>query len=219
MSNNKDFVFNKENWEIHLKNILSFKFDARKAHLEFAPYRNIDLIPDDNFIQSAVGIHIYFEAEPKIILIERPLRMRKHAGQIAFPGGKKDPEDKTLIETALRESKEEIGLYANENHFIGKLSKVYIPVTNFMVHAYVFAHKIKPELTPNPDEVNEVLDLDLSLLTNDSTKSQTDIVLANGLKIKNSPCFKIKDKIIWGATGVILNELKWRIMEFHQRAV
>lgn len=219
MSNNKDFLFNKENWEKHLKEILSFDFDARKAHLEFAPYRKIDFIPENNFIESAVGIHLYFESEPIIILIERPLIMRKHGGQIAFPGGKKDPEDKTLMETALRESQEEIGLCANENYLIGTLAKVFIPVTNFMVYSFVFTHKTKPELTPNPDEVNEILELKLSLLTNDSTKSQTDIILANGSKIINSPCFKIGDKIIWGATGVMLNELRWRIMEFHQQVV
>ena len=219
MSIHKDFTFQPENWKEHLTKILSFEYNPRNAHIELAPYRNVDFIPENNYIESAVGVHLFFESEPQIILIERPLKMRKHAGQIAFPGGKKDAEDKSLLDTALRESKEELGILPQKMICIGSLSQVYIPVSNFMVHSFVFVHFNKPNLFPNKDEVNEVLKLKLSHLIDNSTKSRRDIVLGNGSQIKNSPCFKLGDKIIWGATGIILNELKWRIIEFHQQAV
>jgi len=219
MSSHNQFIFQEDNWQEVLAKILTFEFNSRDAHLELAPYRNVDFIPQNNFIESAIGVHLFYQAEPQIILIERPQKMRKHAGQIAFPGGKKDSEDKSLQETALRESYEELGILEHEIQCIGNLAKVYIPVTNFMVHSFVFAHNNKPVIVPNPDEVNVVLTLKLSELMDKSMKSQTDILLGNGTKLKDSPCFKLGSKVIWGATGVILNDLKWRIKEFHPLVV
>ncbi|MFM7668657.1 MAG: NUDIX hydrolase [Bacteroidota bacterium] len=208
-------LFHPESWKNSLSFILNQPFDATEAHLEMAPYRKIGFEPSQNPVNSAVGIHFFFNQEPRLILIERPQTMRKHAGQIAFPGGKKDEEDKDLIETALRESYEEIGINPGNLNPIGSLSVVYIPVSNYLVHSFVFTHNEKPDLLINPDEVSQIVEVKLSELLKSESKSVSDIELQNGIKIKNAPCFSIQNKIIWGATSILLNELKHRIIQFH----
>jgi 8-oxo-dGTP pyrophosphatase MutT (NUDIX family) len=212
-------LFHPESWKNSLSFILNQPFDATETHLEMAPYRKIGFDQSLNPIQSAVGIHFFFNEEPRLILIERPQTMRKHAGQIAFPGGKKDEEDKDLIETALRESYEEIGINPRNLNPIGSLSVVYIPVSNYLVHSFVFTHNEKPDLLVNPDEVSQIVEVKLSELLKSQSKSVSDIELQNVVKIKNAPCFLIQDKVIWGATSILLNELKHRIIQFHPPVV
>lgn len=212
-------LFHPESWKKSLSFILNQPFDSNDAHLEMAPYRKIGFDQSLNPILSAVGIHFFFNKEPTLILIKRPQTMRKHAGQIAFPGGKKDEGDKDLIETALRESYEEIGSNPGNLNPIGSLSTVYIPVSNYLVHSFVFTHSEKPDLLVNPDEVSKILEVKLSELLISESKSVSDIELQNGIKIKNAPCFLIQNEIIWGATSILLNELKHRIIQFHPPVV
>lgn len=212
-------IFHPKFWKENLQFILNQPFDATEAHLEMAPYRKTGFDSSLNPLNSAVGIHFFFKHEPTLILIERPLTMRKHAGQIAFPGGKQDEEDKDLVETALRESHEEIGINREKSYSIGKLSTVYIPVSNFLVHPFVFVHENRPKLIPNIQEVNQVLEVKISEILNSGSINKADIQLENGIKLKNTPCFLIQNKIVWGATSIILNELKHRIIQFHQPIV
>lgn len=212
-------LFHPESWKESLSVIINKPFDSREAHLEMAPYRKINFDSSIDPIHSAVGVHFFFDKEPNLILIERPLTMRKHAGQIAFPGGKKDEGDRDLVETALRESHEEIGISPINLEPIGSLSKVYIPVSNYLIHSFAFAHIKRPDLTLNLGEVNQVLYVKISELLKSDSKSVADIQLQNGTKIKNAPCFNIQGKMIWGATSLLLNELKHRIIQFHQPIV
>lgn len=212
-------IFHPQVWKQNLEFILNQPFNSVDSLREMVPYRKIEHDSSLTPINSAVGIHFFFTEEPTLLLIERPKTMRKHAGQIAFPGGKQDEGDKDLAETALRESNEEIGINPVNLKPIGSLSPVYIPVTNFLVHSFVFIHEEKPELQINPDEVNEVLEVTLSEIFSVKSKSFADIELENGLILKNTPCFTIQNKIIWGATSILLNELKHRIIQFHQPTV
>lgn len=212
-------IFHPEFWKDSLQRILNQPFDATEAHLEMAPYRKIGFDESQHPVNSAIGIHFFFDVEPTLILIERPLTMRKHAGQIAFPGGKQDEGDRDLIETALRESHEEIGITLEKSDLIGKLSTVYIPVSNFLVHPFVFVHEYKPKLIPNIHEVDQVLEVKISEILNSNSINKADIQLENGIKLKATPCFIIQNKIVWGATSIILNDLKHRIIRFHQPIV
>lgn len=208
-------LFHPKLWKESLQFVLNQPFDSTEAHLEMAPYRKSGFNTSINPIKSAVGIHFFFNHEPTLILIERPITMRKHAGQIAFPGGKQDEGDRELVETALRESYEEIGITQENQNPIGELSTVYIPVSNFLVHPFVFVHEHKPKLIPNKDEVNQVLEVKISEILDSGSVKKTDIQLENGLKLKDTPCFSVQNKIIWGATSIILNDLKQRIIRFH----
>ena len=212
-------IFHPQVWKENLEFTLNQPFNSVDSQLEMAPYRKIEHDSSLTPINSAVGIHFFFDGEPTLILIERPQTMRKHAGQIAFPGGKKDDGDRDLIETALRESHEEIGINPENLNAIGSLSPVYIPVSNYLVQAFAFTHNEKPKMLLNPDEVNLILQVKISEILSRYSISNTDIQLQNGIKIKSAPCFHIQNKIIWGATAILLNELKHRIIQFHQTTV
>ena len=85
-------------------------------------------------IQSSVLILLFPENKSvKIILILRQQYEGVHSGQVSFPGGRKEKDDKTLIETALRESEEEVGIDADKVMVIGNLTEIYIPPSNFLV--------------------------------------------------------------------------------------
>jgi 8-oxo-dGTP pyrophosphatase MutT (NUDIX family) len=212
--------FSEKQWKNTLLEIFKTPFDAQEAHQEMAPYRK--KIEDQNIknaIRCAVGIHIFFEEEPKLILIERPLTMRKHAGQIAFPGGKMDQSDANLLETANRESEEELGINRNEAKNIGELNPIFIPVTNYLVSPFVFIHEEKPVLNVNDLEVNDFLFISFSQLIHPTSRTKRRIHLEEGKWLSDVPCFEMENKIIWGATSLILNELKERIMPFLQPTV
>lgn len=158
--------------------------------------------------QSAVAIVLFeSDGDPHSILIERAIYRGVHSGQIAFPGGKKDTHDATLLDTALRETEEEIGLSGYELELMGGLTPVYIPVSNFIVQPYVFLHHGIPNLVPDTREVVDAFSFSLQGLTGDclgSTSIQIDPVNT----LENVPFFDIHQKIVWGATALIMNEIR-----------
>ncbi len=141
-----------------------------------------------------------------IPLMERVPYKGVHSAQVSFPGGKYETEDGDLKNTALRECFEEIGL-RDEVEVIGKLTRLYIPVSNFLVEPYVGFCKIKdPKIIPHEREVKNILKLQMQKLMDDATIEQ-GIVEADGFKIK-APYFLVEGNKVWGATAMILNELK-----------
>ena len=142
------------------------------------------------------------------ILIQRPQYDGTHGGQVSFPGGKVDKVDDNLEATARRESFEEINLPFSAGELIGELSAVYIPVSNFMVQPFVFYIEELPELIPDEREVEDILHFDIELLRDDSILKKTDMTISKGFVQKNVPYFSIENKIVWGATSMILAEMK-----------
>ena len=184
------------------------------AHITFYPLRFIKHNAEDylNFRKSAVAVHIYPSNESSddfsILLIERSEYEGTHSKQIAFPGGKVDPEDKSFEYTARRESFEEVEIPFDAGTLIGKLTEVNIPVSKFNVMPYVFFHETLPPLKKNEREVNEILFISISELVDEINRKTASIKVSNELTMPNVPCFIIQEKIIWGATALILNELK-----------
>lgn len=185
-----------------------------EAHIAFYPLRFINNNAKDylNYRKSAVAIHIYSREESSddfsILLIERSEYEGTHSKQIAFPGGKVDPEDKSFEHTARRESFEEVEIPFDSGTFIGKLTEVNIPVSKFNVMPFVFFHETLPPLKKNEREVNEILSISITELGDESNRKTTSIKVNDELTMPNVPCFVIQEKIIWGATALILNELK-----------
>lgn len=141
--------------------------------------------------------------------IKFPLTVRNeyegiHSAQISFPGGKKELFE-NLEQTAKRETFEEIGVEESKIHLTKKMSNLYIPVSNFYVHPFVGKLEQTPIYKIDKKEVKELLICSLDELL--STKIEK-----HPIKIKNNtiftPCFKIQNQIIWGATAMILNEFK-----------
>ncbi|HSH50364.1 MAG TPA: CoA pyrophosphatase, partial [Bacteroidales bacterium] len=100
------------------------------------------------------------------VCIKRTEYNGAHSGQISFPGGKFEPGDQTLEQTALRESKEEIGIDPEKVSVLGKLTPLYIPVSNFYVLPFVGFYASAPKFNREPDEVEKIIEIPLSDLLN-----------------------------------------------------
>ncbi|MGZ3931919.1 MAG: NUDIX hydrolase [Bacteroidia bacterium] len=158
--------------------------------------------------QSAVLILICQHPQGYFIpLTERHVYKGAHSGQISLPGGKFEPADETLANTALRECAEEIGL-RHGIELLGELTAVHIPVSGFMVQPFVgFLSAPKPEYLINEKEVSQLIELNLSDLIKPELVKQTTVEPVPGYKLK-TPYFDVQGKVLWGATAMILNEFK-----------
>lgn len=140
------------------------------------------------------------------IMIQRSVYDGVHSGQIAFPGGRRDPTDQSLTETALREAIEEVGVQRDAIKVIGSLSRLYIPPSNFDVLPVIAVLSKRPALTIQPDEVTEAFFVPLRQLANPES-CQLKTIHARNYNIANVPAYCIDNRIIWGATAMIISEL------------
>ncbi len=144
--------------------------------------------------------------ETIFLLTKRASYNGTHSAQISFPGGKFDNSDTSLQETALRELEEEVDVPRNEVIVIRELSETYIPPSNFLVSPFIGYVHTKPKFTPN-EEVEEIIDVKLSDLLDDKNLT-SEIMETSYMKEIDVPCFKLNNHIVWGATAMILSEIK-----------
>lgn len=199
----------------YLEQRLQQELPGKLAHQEAAPYRNIDYDSLDlkTVRKSGVLILLYEkQAEPHIVLIERPIYKGTHSGQIALPGGKVEESDKDIVHTALREANEEVGVLMDDVEVVGQLSDVYIPVSNFLVSPVIGFVNYAPNFIAQEREVADIIELQLQKLINTQYLATDNIKLSNGLKLQ-VPVFQFNQKTIWGATALMLNELRWVLRE------
>lgn len=141
-----------------------------------------------------------------IVFMKRTEYPGVHSGQISFPGGGREPHDTDIVETALRETEEEIGINREDIILIGKLTELFIPPSNFLVTPIVGYTAMRPEFKPDSGEVDRIIEIPVDLLLKENTKQTREITVFPDMKLK-VPCFYIDGDVIWGATAMILNEL------------
>ena len=161
-------------------------------------------------MQAAVLVPLFLPAhstETHVVLTRRRSDLRRHAGEIAFPGGRRDPEDIDLTETALREAEEEIGLPRTAVGVLGELPAISTFVTNYLIHPIVGA--IPPGLRweLSPREVDAVLELPLDAL-GESRKRTT--MERRGFSFETD-VYELDGHFVWGATARILDNLIQRL--------
>ena len=144
--------------------------------------------------------------------ILRPQYDGVHSGQVAFPGGKKEAEDTSPIETAIREAHEEVNIYPNSIKVLGTLSDLYIPPSNYLVTPVVACTTIRPDFIPQESEVEEIIESNISFLFDPNLKKRKTLNIRNS-KIE-APYYQVNGKIVWGATAMILSELEELISSF-----
>ncbi len=203
-----------------IKEELNKGVPGEASHVKMSPIDRITLKKrlelDEKIKESAVAVILHFNTTNKVecLLIQRSTYDGKHSGQIAFPGGKKDNTDINLEHTARREAFEEIGLQLSDQHYLGELTSVYIPVSNFLVQPVLYFHDSLPQLTLNEREVADIHSIKLDDLLNEESSSTMSVEFSNGIIHSNIPCFKINNQEIWGATALILNELRDLVLRF-----
>ena len=144
-----------------------------------------------------------------VVLTRRTEQLRGHSGQVSFPGGKRDPEDTSFTNTALRETCEELGICDDEVEVIGQMSRFYIPPSHFNVYPTVGYMSYEPLFTPNPSEVAEVFSFALNDLL-DRQFRDVEYRDFQGIRVK-IPFYKVQGHKVWGATAVMLSELEHRL--------
>jgi 8-oxo-dGTP pyrophosphatase MutT (NUDIX family) len=154
----------------------------------------------------AVMIALYPD-EGKIYfpLMQRPPYQGIHGGQVSLPGGKQEESDHDLIETAIRETFEEIGVKISDNEVIGSLSDLNVTASNFIVKPIISILKKKPDFIRDPREVEQIFHAEVQHLIHPQTLQETELTVAQEVRLK-APFFNIEDKVVWGATAMILSE-------------
>jgi 8-oxo-dGTP pyrophosphatase MutT (NUDIX family) len=171
----------------------------------------------DDARQSSVLILLYPLADSiGLVLMLRPEYGGVHSGQISLPGGKREETDETLVSTALRESKEEIGVDPRQVQIIGQLTELYIPPSNFLVTPIVGYQATRPEFTADPKEVSKIIEIRIDDLLDNGNIQVKNIKLNQGITV-TAPVFMINDNTIWGATAMILSEFKQILGELSRK--
>lgn len=142
-------------------------------------------------------------------LTRRTNTVAHHKGQISLPGGAQEPGE-TLVQAALRETCEELSIcVADQIQVIGRLTPLYVSVSDFEIHPIVGYLPDRPETEPYPVEVAEVLEMSLAKLLDDSIKSREDWNI-QGFDL-DVPFYRLDGHAVWGATAIILSEFEVRL--------
>jgi len=194
-----------------LETSLNGDLPGEEAHLEMASRLRREELNFSNDLskatKSSVLILLYPEKEKiKTCFILRQTYKGVHSGQVSFPGGRYEKEDNTLISTALREAHEEVNIDPQKVSVLGTLSELFIPPSNYIVLPVVGYTDTVPEYIAENSEVAQIITTDLDFLF-DKKQQKEKVLHVRGTEI-HAPYYDVKGHVVWGATAMILSELK-----------
>jgi len=184
-----------------------------EAHNIMVPQERLRIIESINFEEinpKKAGVLMLLypkKGRTHLVLIVRNSYKGVHSAQIAFPGGKYEDKDFTLEQTALRETFEEVGIDSDKIQVLKAFTNLYIPPSNFMVYPFLGICKEEISFYPDPIEVADIIELPLSVFLSEAivVDAKINTSYANSIEV---PVFKIDEHIVWGATAMMLSELK-----------
>ena len=193
--------------------IVDLELPSTSAHVKMAPLERVETLKagfenTGNARKAAVMMLFYpKDKQTHLVLIIRNSYPGVHASQIAFPGGKVEVIDEDLKATALRETHEEIGIPSDKITVLRDFSSVYIPPSNFLVFPFLGIATTELKFTLQEEEVAGIIELPLTLLLDDSIIIKKSITTSYA-KMVEVPVFQIGEHAVWGATAMMLSELK-----------
>lgn len=205
---------------IQLKERLKLSLPGAEAQYKMAP--SLRPIPAEDFIQkmnpvSSSVLILLFPVQDNLfsVLIQRNEYNGVHSNQVSFPGGKKEKNDKSIEETALREAWEETGINPEKVRILGQLSSLYVPPSNFIIYPVIGFSESKPEFKSQIEEVKEIIEFPIALISLKETKKIKPIETSIGPV--EAPYYDISGHTVWGATAMIISELEQILKEIYQR--
>ncbi|WP_223034131.1 NUDIX hydrolase [Hanstruepera marina] len=148
-----------------------------------------------------------FENQTSLVLILRKTYKGVHSAQVGFPGGKLEKQDATIKDAALRETYEEVGVPVHSIEVLKELTQVYIPPSNFFVQPYVGVTPKTPMFTKQDDEVEAIIEVAINDLLDDANVITERVSTSYKVDV-DVPAFKLNNHVVWGATAMMLSEIK-----------
>jgi len=192
--------FDEENWKKELKKNLP----GEQAQNKMAPLFRGEISQKSNPAQAAVMILMYpADNTTGLVFIKRNSYDGPHSAQVSFPGGAREDCDASLDQTAVRETREELGIEGNIR-LLGPLTQLHIPVSNFIVTPFAGCMDQRPVFSPDSSEVQYIIESSLDYLL-DPSNILSDYWEQQGRSIK-APYYQVEKEKIWGATAMMLCE-------------
>ena len=200
-----------------IKNALKQPLPGKKGQYLMAPGYRPDYELDEvmKFNPRIGGVLLLLDpygGELNVILTLRKQYDGTHSGQMSFPGGKREAADTDLIQTALRETHEEIGVAPQQICVIGQLSELYIPPSNFLVYPTVGVLTGKTVFKKEEDEVEEIVEIPLTFFLDEKNRSKTNIKVIGDTTVE-VPAYLYQGYTIWGATAIMMSEFVYLLTE------
>ncbi len=187
---------------------------GEESHFKMEPeirkqWRDSDEIAQRNPKRAAVMALFYPNKnyDTQLLLILRKTYKGVHSNQIGFPGGKVEPTDKNLEITALRETEEEVGVSSKDVQVLKELSELYIPPSNFIVQPYLGLYKEPKPFKIQESEVEAIVEVLFSDFMDENNLIRQNLTTSYANNI-NVPAFKLNGYVVWGATAMMLSEIK-----------
>jgi 8-oxo-dGTP pyrophosphatase MutT (NUDIX family) len=159
--------------------------------------------PDQAKPAAALLLIFPADAQPVVLLTKRASALPNHAGQVSLPGGAVDPGE-TMEEAALREAEEEVGLDRASVRVIGRLTPLHIPVSGFVLHPVVGVAGVRPDMRPEPGEVDRIIEAPVAELLDPTRHRRVNRSI--GAYDFEMPYFDLDGEQVWGATAMVLAE-------------
>ncbi|MEZ4858205.1 MAG: CoA pyrophosphatase [Flavobacteriaceae bacterium] len=200
-------------FEKQILKIKNLELPGEDFHFKMAPLERLKEMKESAFEMQTTkkaGVLCLFypkNNETHFMLILRKTYQGVHSAQIGFPGGKVEETDTSLEHTALREAEEEVGVAQKEVKVLKQLTEVYIPPSNFFVYPFIGMATTSPFFIPQDEEVAALVEVPLSEFLNDAIKI-TQTLSTSYAKHIEVPAFRLQGHVVWGATAMMLNEIR-----------
>ncbi|TCK66662.1 8-oxo-dGTP pyrophosphatase MutT (NUDIX family) [Winogradskyella wandonensis] len=195
-------------------NIKHLPLLGEEAHRKLSPPYRLELAEkykEKRKTASKAGVMALFYPDVKetthVVFILRKTYKGVHSAQVGFPGGKVEDIDNNLMETALRETEEEIGVPVKQIEVLKTLSPLYIPPSNFIVHPFLGVSKQPLTFTKQDEEVEAVIEVRVNEILEDQNLITTKVPTSYNVDVE-VPAFRLNNYIVWGATAMMLSEIK-----------
>lgn len=205
---------NFDDFLIALSKIKNIPLPAQASQFKMVPpFRQELLKQQEQAIKTArrAGVLALFypdvNQETHLVLILRKTYHGVHSAQVGFPGGKLEAYDASLEAASIRETFEEVGVPIKHMEVLRGLSEVYIPPSNFYVHPFIGISKETPQFVKQDDEVEAIIEVALNHFLDDANIITQKVNTSYSVDVE-VPAFKLNNYVVWGATAMMLSEIK-----------